>query len=205
MEEILMRLQAAWAALQAHEESDKQVADERRAALLTQCKEEDAKITTRDIGKAIGMAQSYVVHLLRYHRFLIATAIKMPEGRFRAYWKELHDPYENTSTQAKKEVYEHNMFEVIAQRVKDGIPPHKRVRKITKVTHTDLLKKAEPLRAFKKVVQEQYRPELDPIVEELVGLLHADRSGYAPSIIGGIAVRFRRKYNEMMKLMGPDE
>jgi hypothetical protein len=105
----------------------------------TACINEEEGLKQRQMASAIGLSQTYVMHLLRYHDFLKAAAFKIPEFRFRAYWIELQDPYENSRDKAKQDAYKANMFEVIAQRIQEGIPPHKRVRKIKKVTGDDLL------------------------------------------------------------------
>lgn len=197
----ISELQDAWAAIIARAEKESVDVDVLRAEALAHAANQ--KLTHEEISLAIKISQSYVVYLLRYHRFLVTMVTKIPERRFRAYWAALSDPREQTRDPVKRAAYEESVFRHIAKQIEDGIPPQKHPRTIKPVTHVDIRKKADPLAAYKKEVEKNYEEKIAPVIKDLIALSKADRSTFAPSIMGGLGSKLERLYKESIGILAP--
>jgi hypothetical protein len=125
------RLKREWEALEARKQAGEVEDNVERAQMLTTYLEQG--LTQREIQQTVGVSQVYVGHLLRYHRFLIATAIKMPEWRFRAYWHAHTDPAALRDLRGEEKelarlVYEQQAFqEIVEEHMKgEGRPPEQK-------------------------------------------------------------------------------
>src|SRR5262245_60422905 len=65
------------------------------------------KLSQEEMAKAAKISQMHVSRLLRYYRFyrFKPDGLKIPEGKFRAYWEQVRDPH-STMGRRKPEVVE---------------------------------------------------------------------------------------------------
>ena len=197
----ITRLQEAWQVVAGEQETRTLEQDQQRALILAQAEAEG--LTQRQIAETIHMTQVFVGYQLRYYRFLITEVIKIPERRFRAYWSEHADPHFRTHDLHTRAEYEASVFQYIVKQITAGIPPHKPPRTIKSVSHVDIHKKADPIRAYRKEVEKRYKAEIMPVVEDLKRLLRADRSTYAPSVLGGLAYKLDTIFKDLFTLLDP--
>jgi hypothetical protein len=193
-------LQEAWNTALTKVEKGTIEADVSRSEVLTTAYQKD-NLTTRQIELAINVCHAYVIHLLRYNRFLVAVATKIPEGRFRAYWAEIADPYLRTRDKAIRDEHEQSVFAAINQRITAGQPPQPHPRHAKKVTSADIHGKKNPLRAFKKEAKHCYSTTILPTLKELERLAHTDRSSYAPIALADQARILRQAMTQLFDLM----
>ena len=142
----------------------------------------------RDLAKAIGKTQGYVSQQLRYQRFLITEVIKIPEFRFREYWKQCSDPLlvkggRGRTRETTIAAHEAEVFPVIAAKVQAGELPVKFVKVVKPKTPEDLAHASNVLRALEKEYTEVYSPEFARITKELRALLTDSPVRYRPGHI----------------------
>lgn len=197
----IMALQDAWAVALSTAAAGTLEADEQRALALAHAVDEG--LNHREISVAIKVSQSYVVYLLRYHRFLITRVIKIQEGTFRKYWEEQSDPREQTRDPIKRAAYEESVFQQIAKQIDAGIPPQKHPRTIKPVTKADIRKKSDPLAAYRKEVEKRIKEEIYPLVNDMKQLFGCDRSSYAPNLIGAMGMKLEKIMERIVDLLAP--
>lgn len=183
---LTAQIKEDWNGLQVKDLTDDAGKDKRRAALLDEYYHKG--LTTRELAKAITHAQSFVIDLLRYHRFSIATAIDIAERRFREYWKQCSDPLIMKGGRGKKReasllAHEAEVFPVIAAKVQAGELPVKFVKVVKPKTPEDLAHASNVLRALEKEYKEVYSPEFERITKELRALLTDSPVRYRPGHI----------------------
>lgn len=197
----ITELQGAWAAVMARAETEAVNVDVLRAEALAHAVDEG--LNHREISLALKISQSYVVYLLRYHRFLITRVIKIQEGTFRKYWSALSDPREQTRDPIKRAEYEESVFRHIAKQIEEGITPQKHPRTIKPVTNVDIRKKTDPIAAYEKEVRRRCNEEFRPVIKDLIALSKADRSTFAPSIMGGLGSKLEYLLDNTLGLLAP--
>jgi hypothetical protein len=196
--QLMTSLEREW-----HELADRQAesiveADEGRAGLLARY--EIDGLTQHELAVSIKVTQAHVVHLLRYHRFLITAVIKIPEGTFRAYWQQVSDPQSlrqlrGEKHQGERETYEATCFEAIAQMVAEGRKPLRRKRVKKPPTPGDI----QGVKQVTKALRDVYG-RLEPTLTYLKGLMRCDRSTFAPGSIAGHSQVLEREVKEFFKL-----
>jgi hypothetical protein len=188
-------LREKWQAITATHQVD---GDKERSQLLA---DYHAKgYTQQAIGACIPMkngrtmSQTYVDELLRYHRFITAVAVMIPERRFRAYWQQMRrDGRKLKGDLAAKAAEEQRIFAQIAAWVQDGKPPYQHPRRVERKPP-----KAPPRGTkrqqtqVRKEVQQIYRSEIQPEVKVLKALMTGDRREWAPTVIASRAERLDR-------------
>lgn len=197
----ITELQGAWAAVMARAEIETVNVDVLRAEALAHAVDEG--LNHREISLALKISQSYVVYLLRYHRFLITRVIKIQEGTFRKYWSALSDPHEQTRNPIKRAEYEESVFRHIAKQIEEGITPQKHPRTIKPITRADIRKKADPIAAYRKEVEKRIKEEIDPLVNDMKQLFGCDRSSYAPNLIGAMGMKLEKIMERIVDLLAP--
>jgi len=117
------RLKREWEVLDARKQAGEVDDNVERAQMLTTYLEHG--LTQREIEQTVHLSHVYIGHLLRYHRFLVATATKIPEGRFRVYWKEHANPACLRDLRGKEKelallAYEQQVFQEILEKDMKG-------------------------------------------------------------------------------------
>ena len=201
---LTAQIKEDWNGLQVKDLTDDAGKDKRRAALLHAY--HDKGLTARELGKAITQAHSFVINLLRYHRFLVATATNIVERRFREYWKQCSDPLIMKGARGEKvaaAILEHEavVFPVIAAKVQAGELPVKFAKVVTPKTPEQLAQASDVLRALEKEYKEVYSPEFERITKELRALLTANPRLYRPAHIAEYVRFFDEAVSKYHKLM----
>jgi hypothetical protein len=181
----MRQLEQEWKALDAEQATSAVDQDTRRADLLARYEQ---GLSMREIGACTKVSHVTVVHLLRYHRFLVAMATKVPERRFRDYWLQIRDPLA-TRKQAADPAYEAENFRRIAHMIKESVPPQRPAKREKQPKPRDVRGIADVRKQARRVYRDKVRPELDALIR----LLRCDRATYAPSILSGRAQVLKRE------------
>jgi hypothetical protein len=211
------KLKEEWDALVARGEEESLAQDMERAALLARYVGDG--MTTRAIAacglkkdkegqKSVG--KTHVARLLLYHEFLNSEACakilpppggRPREGRFRAWWEEVSDDQtvgrlRRCKDQGPYKVYKAKVFRLIAEHIKadDSLHPIKR---------PPSLPKSEDIRTVRRVTKAAriVYDRLKPTLKSLRGLLHCDRSTFAPAVIAVHAQALDREIKELFRIL----
>jgi len=195
--DLMLQLRHEWEQLQTNERDTGIKEDESRAELLARYSGKG--MHQKEIGEAVGTTQNYVSKLLRYHRFCNTTVLQIPEGRFRAYWEQIADrqALKGKRTPEFIAAYEAKVFASISEMIESGKAPQRTKRKPKQVQAKDI----KSIKQVKKAARQVY-DRLKPTLTKLQGLLHCDRSTFAPAIIGSYAQELDREIKELFKLLG---
>ncbi len=192
-------LKQEWEELKTRNEHGAVDYDEQRATLLARYHGQG--MPQREIGKTVEIGGAYVNHLLRYHRFtLFATANKVPERKFRAFWYQVRDPQKTRDTRRIDPAYEQECFEAIRELIEKDKPPPKARRKKKQPKPEDI-KNARDVAKQVRRTYERLRPDL----EKLRSLLGQDRATYAPDVQAGIAQTIDREFQKLLDLLNAVE
>jgi hypothetical protein len=196
-EALRARLKEEWSGLQFKDLTDDAGKDARRAELLARYKNQ--KLTHREIASSIGQNHSYVTQLLLYQDFLVATATKIPERRFREYWKQCSDPQvtKGRHKDGALDQYKQAVFQIIQRFVEEGKAPIKIKKLRQPKTATQLASAANVLRALRKEYGEIYSPRIQKIIKEFKALLHDDPARYRPAHLADYADDFEKLMRQL--------
>jgi hypothetical protein len=200
----LNRLKHAWQELETRQAHGTVEHDTYRATIIAEAVE--GELTQEEIGEVLGLKRAYISQLLLYHRFNVAVATlpKIPEGRFRQYWKEkgkgarLGRVSRDPVKQAERTRQEEEVFREIAGMVEHGIQPvphHKAKQPGDPTAH------AVASRQYKALI----RKKLDAILSDLYTevcqleqLLKADHPlKYQPDFMISHSKRIQRALNTL--------
>jgi hypothetical protein len=188
------RLKLKWEQVQKQATSTEVEKDTSQAEAMAEAEADG--MDQRAIAQCIGISQGHVDKLLRYHRFLIfqdslnSVEFKIPEGRFRTYWKHTVDPQamRGRRTTDYREQNERRVFLAIIEKLEAGTPPPTPVKVKKPPTVAQMHAKKKPLTALRKEVKRLYSVECQPILGKLKDFLGRDRATFAPSLMAACAM-----------------
>lgn len=146
------------------------------------------------IAREIGVSDAYVSMLLHYERFFSRPSAppELSMGKFQAYWRQVNG-------RRAKDVdpeYEEQCFRDIEAMVREGREPFRDEKVIRRLDAADIESIAK-LKEQLELRMAALRPEL----KRLRGMLGADRSTYAPSMMAGSAQIIDREFAAIETLL----
>lgn len=213
-ETLEVELKRAWHAIEAQKQAGALDYDVQRAQTLSAFF--GRGMTQRRMAECLGGTHQRIDQLLRYDRFLsrLATTVaKIPEGRFRQYWRAHSDRasllhLRGKGKEAARAAYEQQVFGVILEKLRDGEvpespqPQRKKTRKeVQPKVLKGLSKQIHDFQVLKrKEVQKAY-DMIDEDVRALIALSHSDRSTYSPGQMASHAKRLKIGHAALQKAL----
>lgn len=154
-------------------------------------------LNQREIGDCIGLHQSHIKNLLRYHRFLKTGVFKIKEKRFRKFWFQIADKQMIQGAKGYDPEYEAECFAAINKLLSDGKAPMPRKPKSKKPIVAEKLHTIADVHKAARQVYDECKPTLD----RLKRLLKSDRATYAPSLLAEAARIVDEKITELFKIL----